>query len=67
MRISSLDASACDFGKCPEAGRLMKVRILGAATGPAELERDGPHAIHGCLVPSVTHFRTGLLVCRDGD
>jgi len=45
----------------------MKVRILGVATGPAELERDGPHAIHGCLVPSVTYFRTGLLVCRDGD
>jgi len=32
----------------------MKVRILGAATGPTELEQDGPHAIHGCLVPSVT-------------
>jgi len=34
----------------------MKVRILGAATGPAELERDGLHAIYGCFVPSVTYF-----------
>jgi len=35
----------------PEAGQLMNVRILGGATGPAELERDGPHAIHGALCP----------------
>jgi len=44
----------------------MKVRILGAGTGPADLERDGPHAIHGCLVPSVT-YSTCLPVCLDGD
>jgi len=43
----------------------MKVRTLGAATGPAELERDGPHAIHGCLVPSVTYFSYSL-ACLPG-
>jgi len=43
----------------------MKVRILGAGTEPAELERDGPHAIHGCLVPSVTYF-SYWLACLPG-
>ena len=43
----------------------MKVPILGAATGPAELERDGLHAIHGCSVPSVTYF-SYWLACFSG-
>jgi len=34
----------------------MKVRILGAATGSADLERDGPHAVLGCFVLSITYF-----------
>ena len=44
----------------------MKVRILGAATGPAELERDGLHAIYECSVPSLTYFSYWLacLSCR---
>jgi len=43
----------------------MKDRILGAATGPPELERDGPHAIHGCLVPSITYY-SYWLACLPG-
>jgi len=43
----------------------MKVRILVAATGPAELERDGLHAIYGCFVPSVTYF-SFWLACLSG-
>jgi len=43
----------------------MKVRILGAATGPAELERDGLHAIYGCFLPSVTCF-SYWLACLSG-
>jgi len=34
----------------------MKIRILGAAIGPAELERDGLHAIYGYFVPTVAYF-----------
>ena len=43
----------------------MKVRILGAAAGPTELERYGPHAIHECLVPSVPYF-SYWLACLPG-
>jgi len=43
----------------------MKVPILGAATGPAELERDGLHATYGCSVPSVTYF-SYWLACLSG-
>jgi len=43
----------------------MNVRILGAATGPAELERDGLHAINGCFVPSVTYFSYWLACLSD--
>ena len=43
----------------------MTVRILGAATGPAELEQDGPHAILGFFVSSVAYF-SYWLACLSG-
>jgi len=43
------------------------LRSLGAVTGKAELERDGPYATHGCLVPPYRTFGAGLLICLSGD
>jgi len=54
-RVSSLDSSAWCAGKSIEAGRLMVVRTLGAATWPSGLERGGPHEMRGCLMRSVTY------------
>jgi len=43
----------------------MKVRILGVATQPAQLERDGPHAINGCFLP-FSRYSTYWIACLSG-